>query len=174
MEQLKGKTVFLRVLAITDLEVLLRIENNTAFWSLSDVTNPFSEQMMLQYLESAQLDIQEVKQQRFAICETESKEIIGFVELFDFDSLHKRVGVGIIIEETAKRNKGYGAEALGLLLKYVKEQLALHQVYANVLEDNMPSVALFEKCDFQRVGLKKEWRCIEGVFKNEILYQKII
>ena len=89
MEQLKGKTVFLRVLAITDLEVLLRIENNTAFWSLSDVTNPFSEQMMLQYLESAQLDIQEVKQQRFAICETESKEIIGFVDLFDFDSLHK-------------------------------------------------------------------------------------
>ncbi len=171
MGQIDGETVFLRRLVITDLEALLRIENNTEFWALSDIKSPFSRQMMLQYLEDEQLDIKEVNQLRFAICEIMSKEIIGFVDLFDFAPLHQRVGVGILIEKRAKRNKGYGAEALMLLLQYTKEQLGIHQVYANVLEDNIASIALFEKLDFQRIGIKKEWRCIDGVFKNEILYQ---
>ena len=95
------------------------------------------------------------------------------VDLFDFDPKHLRAGIGIIIKNPLDRNKGIGAEALELLINYAFSVLDLRQVYANILEDNAASIHLFEKLGFERVGVKKDWIRWGGVFKNELLYQKI-
>lgn len=174
MERIKGISIFLRALELTDLAVLLRIENNQAFWHLSDTTSAFSKELMQEYLSNAKATIDQAKQYRFAICKNESREVVGLVDLFDYDALHKRAGVGILIENVQNRKKGYATEALSLLLDYTKDSLGLHQVYANILEDNEPSIALFEKRGFRKIGTKKEWRSIGGKFKNELLYQYIL
>jgi len=174
MERIEGNTIFLRSLVISDLEVLLRIENNKAFWYLSDTTSEFSEEVMLDYLANAQEAITKIQQYRFAICDVKTQHIVGLVDLYDYDALHQKAGVGILIEDTKHRKKGYATEALSLLLKYAKEQLGLHQLYANILEENTPSISLFEKQGFQQIGNKIDWRRIDGVFKNELLYQYIM
>jgi len=78
-----------------------------------------------------------------------------------------------LIVEPGERNKGAGAEALSLLCDYAFSALDLHQLYANILEDNQASIHLFKKMGFEEIGIKKEWIRTSKGFKNEIMYQKI-
>lgn len=172
MPILKGKYCKLRALEPKDLDFLYVLENDTEIWEISNTLKPYSRAVLKNYLENAHRDIYEVKQLRLCICNPKD-ESVGFIDLFDFDPKHGRAGIGIIILNTANRNKGVGAEALSLLLEYTFSVLELHQVYANILEDNLVSIHLFEKLGFQRVGVKKDWIRWDGKFKNELLYQKL-
>jgi diamine N-acetyltransferase len=128
--------------------------------------------MIDQYVLNAYKDIYEVKQLRLII-ETNKGIPLGMIDLFDFDFKNKRAGVGVVIKNTEDRQKGYGKEALLLLVKYSFNRLDLHQLYCNILEDNIPSIKLFENVGFKRVGLKKDWNYSDGKFKNEFLLQLI-
>ena len=113
-----------------------------------------------------------MKQLRLCICDNDDKSI-GLIDLFDFDPKNRRVGIGIVIARPEDRNKGLGAEALSLLCNYAFSILDVHQLYANILEENTASIYLFEKMGFQKIGVKKEWIRTNNGFKNEIMFQKI-
>ena len=98
---------------------------------------------MKQYLDNAHQDIYEAKQLRLVIS-SYSNEVLGLIDLFDFDPRNNKVGVGVLILDK-ERGKNYASEAMELLLSYTFKNLRVHQVYANVLEDNEASVKLFEK-----------------------------
>ena len=169
---LEGKHCSLRALEPEDLDFLYVLENDVEVWEVSNTLRPYSRAVLKTYLENASRDIYEVKQLRLCVC-NDKQELIGLVDLFDFDPKHLRAGIGIIIKNPLDRNKGIGAEALELLINYAFSVLDLRQVYANILEDNTASIHLFEKLGFERVGVKKDWIRWGGVFKNELLYQKI-
>ena len=172
MLKLNGDKVYLRALEAEDLQFLYELENNPEIWEISGTLTPYSKHVLKKYLENAHRDIFEVKQLRLCICNKENRPI-GLIDLFDFDPKHRRAGVGLIISEEGDRKQGAGSEALSLLTKYAFSILGLHQIFANVSEDNKASISLFEKLGFQRVGLKKEWIRSGDIYKNEIMYQKI-
>ncbi len=172
MLNLKGKHIYLRALEPLDLDFLYQLENNTSVWEVSGTISPYSKAVLQLYLDNAHRDIYEVKQLRLCIC-SNNHEVIGLIDLFDFDPKNKKAGLGLIILNEKDRNKGLGGEAISLFCEYVFSALDLHQVYANILEDNLASIHLFEKSGFVQVGIKKDWIYSDAVFKNEILYQKI-
>lgn len=171
MLTLKGTSIYLRALEPEDLDFLYEIENNEAIWELSNTQAPYSKYILKQYLQNAYQDIYQSKQLRLVISTSEQK--IGLIDLFDFDPMHKRAGLGIIINQNENRGKGYGAEALKLLVTYAFECLCLHQVYANINNDNLQSIAVFERANFTLSGIKKEWNYSSGKYKDELLYQLI-
>lgn len=173
MYSLKTEHIYLRALEPTDLDFLFKLENDTDIWEISGTTTPYSKQILKLYLENAHRDIYDVKQLRLCICATKDDRIVGLVDLYDFDPKNKRAGIGIIILENENRNLGYGAQTLELLCGYSRVTLEMHQLYCCILEDNLPSIRLFEKLGFLKVGVKKDWILANGMFKNEILYQKI-
>src|SRR5690606_29614188 len=124
------------------------------------------------YLDNAHRDIYEVKQLRLCICGMDGKAV-GLIDLFDFDPKHRRAGVGVVIARPGDRNKGMGSEALSLLCGYAFSVLDLHQLYANILSENLESIQLFEKMGFEKVGVKKQWIRSSTGFKDEIMFQKI-
>jgi diamine N-acetyltransferase len=156
-----------------DLEFLYQLENNELVWEVSNTTAPYSKFILKQYLENSYKDIFEAKQLRLVICVSDSDKPIGCVDLFDFVPKHKRVGVGIIISSKQDLQKGYASEALKMICNYVFTHLNLHQVYANITEDNKPSISLFENAKFKKVGIKLDWIYAFGKFKNELLYQLV-
>ncbi len=172
MLSLKGDHIYLRALEPSDLDFLYQLENDTAIWEISGTLKPYSKKVLQLYLDNAHRDIYEVKQLRLCICRKDH-ECIGLIDLFDFDPKHRRAGIGIVISNPDDRNKGLGAEALSLLCSYAFSTLDLHQLYANILEENKASIHLFEKLGFERIGIKKEWIRTSTGFKNEIMFQKI-
>ncbi|MHA7941459.1 GNAT family N-acetyltransferase [Formosa sp. 3Alg 14/1] len=172
MVTLKGEHIFLRALEPEDLDFIHEVENNEAIWELSNTQTPYSRYLIKQYLDESHLDIYEVKQLRLVISDYDNN-VIGLIDIFDFDFRNRKAGIGILITDEAKRAKGYGSEALSLLVNYCFNQLQLHQVYCNISEDNEASLKLFKNLEFQIIGLKKDWNLVHGVYKNEFLLQLI-
>ena len=167
-----GQKINLRALEPEDLQFLFDTENDESFWELSNTQTPFSKFLLKQYLENAHLDIFEAKQLRLIIEENTNNQPIGMIDLFDFNPQHKRAGVGILIQNEYQQ-KGFASEALSLFIQYCFTHLNLHQLYANITSDNTKSSALFNKHQFKKVGVKKDWIFTNTTFKDEILYQLI-
>lgn len=172
MVKLQGNQIYLRALEQKDLEFLYKLENNTEVWEVSGTITPYSKDVLQLYLDNAHRDLFDVKQLRLVIC-SKHHEALGLIDLFDFEPIHKRAGLGIIVLDEQQRNKGIGSEAISLLCTYVFEVLDLRQVYANILEENEVSIHLFKKLGFVQVGIKKDWIRTKDSYKNEILFQKI-
>lgn len=173
MITLKGENIFLRALEPSDLDYLYNLENDESLWEVSNNTTPYSKHILNQYLENSHRDIYDVKQLRLVICKVENETVVGFIDLFDFDPKHNRVGVGIVIFPEADKRKGYASEALKLTCDYALTHLNVHQIFAGITEENKGSIQLFEKAGFERSGIKKDWIFAEGKFKSEYFYQLI-
>ncbi len=90
------ESLFLRALEPKDLDLLFEIENEDEFWKYANRTEPYSKDLLNSYIKQQHQDIFEVKQKRFVLSDG-SSSALGFVDLFDFEPLHRRAGVGIVI-----------------------------------------------------------------------------
>ena len=97
MKTLRGEHIFLRALELSDLDFLYKLENDESLWEVSNTTTPYSKYILKLYLENSHRDIYDVKQLRLVICKNDDETAVGFIDLFDFDPKHSRVGVGIVI-----------------------------------------------------------------------------
>jgi diamine N-acetyltransferase len=173
MITLKGTNIYLRALEPEDLDFLHAVENDERIWEVSNTQTPYSKFLIKRYLENAQQDIYEAKQLRLAICKDREFRAVGLIDLFDFDPRNQRAGVGIIVKDTGDRNLGIGSEALELLIKYAFGPLNLHQLFANIDVNNEPSITLFTKFGFEKIGVKTDWNLVGGKYKDEALFQLI-
>jgi diamine N-acetyltransferase len=146
----------LRALEPDDLEFLYALENDPDIWGVSDTLAPVSRHVLHEYLEHASADFYVVRQLRLVVTTEISGPPVGVVDLFDFDPLHQRAGVGITIL-AKEREKGYAKQALELLKKHARNALRLHQVYATVGVDNTASLSLFASAGFREVGTRQAW-----------------
>ena len=161
----------LRALEPNDLELIYEVENDKSLWVYSNTASPFSRYTLKKFIENSHLDIIEHKQLRLVI--TDDEQSYGFIDLYDYDSINRRVGVGIIIFKKY-RSKGIGLSSLQLTENYLLEHVPIHQVYANISSTNKESISLFEKSNFVNVGLKKDWIFYNNKFNDELLFQKIL
>jgi diamine N-acetyltransferase len=173
MITLKGEKIYLRALEPEDLEFVFAIENDESIWEVSNTQTPYSRFLIKQYLENAHQDIYEAKQLRLAICEKDSGQAFGLIDLFDFDPKNHRAGIGVVIQNETDRSRGVGKEALGLLIDYAFKQLNLHQLYANIGVNNEISLKLFTTFGFQKIGIKKDWVYLRGQYYDEAIFQLI-
>jgi len=171
VNRLENKTISLRAPEPEDLDLLYLWENNTEVWQISGTLVPFSRYVLKQYLENAGKDIYEMKQLRLIIQLNSNKRPVGAIDLFDFDPIHRRAGIGILIAEPSDRRKGYAREALETVTNYCFQVLLLHQIYCNIASDNQTSLKLFTSAGFIVVGEKKEWLKTAAGFEGELLLQ---
>jgi diamine N-acetyltransferase len=167
-----GKIRF-RALEPEDIDVLFEWENDAEIWEISNTFEPYSKYILAKYIKDSQRDIYESKQVRMII-ETVDGKAVGAIDLFDFDPFHFRAGIGILIHDKKDRRLGYASDALQLLCQYATNYLRLHQLYANIGEDNLASIHLFKSAGFELIGTKKDWRRTLDGWKNELMFQKIL
>ena len=172
MQVLKNHIITLRALEPEDLNLLFSTENDSDFWEVSSTQTPFSKFILKKYLANAQQDIYEARQLRLVIMNTATNENLGLIDLFDFNPQHQRAGIGILILKEFQ-NMGFASESLKMITQYAFNHLNLHQVYANIPADNKKSLVLFEKLNFVKIGIQKDWMFSEGSFKDVHLYQLI-
>jgi diamine N-acetyltransferase len=175
LPRLDSSRLRLRAPEPEDLELLYEWENHTPTWQVSNTLAPFSKFVLRQYLETAHRDIFEAKELRLMIDLKKNKNqflTIGTLDLFDYDPLNMRAGVGILIAASENRREGYAYEALQMIDDYAFSILQLHQLYCNIPENNVPSLNLFQKAGYEIVGIKKDWiRDGQGWLDEYILQQ---
>jgi diamine N-acetyltransferase len=170
---MKYKDIRLRALEPEDLELLYSWENNLSYWILSSTVVPFSKYTLKLYLENSHKDIYETGQLRLMIEHIADNATIGTIDIFDFDSFHKRAGVGILIANEDYRRKGFASMALKCLIDYCFSTLQLHQLFCNILANNCESMDLFKKTGFVQSGIKKDWIKTPDGYLDEYLFQLI-
>jgi diamine N-acetyltransferase len=168
---MKYKEIKLRALEPEDLELLYEWENNNDYWVISNTVSPFSKYTLKRYIENSHKNIYETGQLRLMIEHISDKQTIGTIDIFDFDSFHKRAGIGILIANKSYRRKGFASMALTCLTDYCFKTLLLHQLYCNILENNCESIDLFRKLGFLEMGKKKDWIRTDEGYLSEIMFQ---
>jgi diamine N-acetyltransferase len=170
---IKSEHIYLRALESSDLETIYASENDPSIWKVSNTLTPYSKDVLELYLQTAHQDIYINKQLRLMICLNSTGEPLGTIDLFEFEPMHFRVGLGVLIFETF-RKKGYASEAIELVKKYASETLFMNQLFCNISSSNTESASLFEKCGFSKIGTKKQWnRVAVNQFEDEWMYQLI-
>jgi len=168
---MKKEEFHLRALEQSDLDFLFNLENDVRLWKVSNTLLPFSRKTLSSYINNAHEDIFSIKQQRFVLSDSQQNPL-GLIDLYDFDPVHHRAGVGIVIHSDFRGN-GLAKKGLELLEKIAFNNLQLHQLFACVGSDNASSLQLFEKLGYVMTGVKKEWNFYDHKFHDEILFQKI-
>ncbi|MDO5105149.1 GNAT family N-acetyltransferase [Capnocytophaga sp.] len=166
------KNCKLRALEPEDIDFLYVLENDEDLWEVSQTQIPFSKHLLRNYIENASQDIYQAKQFRYVIY-LDDNQLVGCIDLYDFDPKNKRACVGIAILHPY-RKQGYAQKALENLISHSKKNLDLYQLIAYISEDNLASKRLFNKLNFRTYGLKKDWIFSQGTFKDVYIYQKIL
>lgn len=170
---MRGIKTLLRPIEPADIAVLYAWENDVNNWQVSGTLTPYSKLVLQNYLSNSAYDIHTTKQVRFVIT-THNNTPIGTIDLFDYNPLHARAGVGILIGNADYRQQGYASDALQTLINYATHTLLLHQLYANISVRNTPSIQLFTHLNFKCVGIKKQWNKTATGFDDEGMYQLLI
>jgi len=162
---LKGSSVMLRPARRDDLDILLRWANDaeTTRWLLIDPPmTRAAESVWLEYILTSATD-------RLFVIYTAGGTPIGTITLGQISSKHRKARVGIAIFEKASRNRGYGTEAMELVLDYSFNTLGLHRVELDVFEDNASAIRSYKKCGFVSEGIVRECYIKNGKFVTVLL-----
>lgn len=172
MLKFKGEHIYLRALEPEDIDFLDQVENDESLWYLSNTIQPYSRYILKEYLKNAQQDVFEAKQLRLVIFSNDDVRL-GLVDLYDFDPINKRVGLGIVIHSEGNKRKGFGKEAVQLMINYAFNTLDLHQIYVGITENNESSLKLFNSLNFAHTGTKTDWVKTYSGYLNELHFQLI-
>ncbi len=87
---------------------------------------------------------------------------IGFAELDGIAWKRTDAWIGIGIGDRNYWGKGYGADALRILMRYAFTELDLHRLSLSVFEYNRRAIRLYEKLGFRNEGRKRQFFQREG------------
>lgn len=162
MEIFQGK-IKLRALEPEDMELLRATVNDPEMermvvgWSF-----PISKQQQLDWYNRS---MGNPNHQRFAV--EYNGQFVGISTLTDIDWKNRSAFHGIKLTQDTPKGQGIGFDAVVAIMKYAFEELQLNRLYGGILEYNIPSKKLYEKC-----GWKVEGRYRQCVFKNNTYYDE--
>lgn len=161
--------VCLRAMEPEDLDALYRIENDRDVWDVGENNVPYSRYILHDYIANASADIYADKQVRMVV-ENEEGLLVGVADVVNFCPSHARAEVSIVICRE-HRKKGYARAAIRQIMEYALRTLHLHQLYAVVREDNMPSLNLFSSLGFKSKMVLEDWLFDGKDYHNAVVMQ---
>lgn len=111
--------------------------------------------------------------QFFEIVDKQTDEAIGRTILFDIDHIDRRAMVGIVIGEKTYWGKGYGQDALKLILDYGFNILNLNNIMLGTFEFNQRALSSYKKIGFKEIGRRRQGRIIAGK-KYDVIFMDIL
>jgi RimJ/RimL family protein N-acetyltransferase len=105
----------------------------------------------------------------FTIVEKASDRAVGRCLLMGVDPVDRRAMCGIFIGEKEVWGKGYGTEALALLLDYGFNLLNLNSIELGVFAFNQRAIASYRRLGFKEIGVRRQFRIIAGRAYDAVL-----
>ena len=96
-------------------------------------------------------------------------QLIGTCQLVGVDRIHRSAGLQIRIGAAPMRRRGYGTEAVRLLVRHGFNDLNLHRIELGVFAHNEAALRAYEKAGFVVEGCRREAVWIDGRFCDLVL-----
>jgi RimJ/RimL family protein N-acetyltransferase len=170
-----GKLVRLKAQdAQTMAEAYSKWSRDAEFFRLQDSypARTFSVKKAKEWLEKDQ-EKERQDQFPFAIYRLEDDHLLGDIGLGGIEWTHGDAWVGIGLGEREVWGKGYGTDAMRIILRYAFTELNLHRVSLNVFEYNPRAIRSYEKAGFVHEGRMREMLHRDGKRWN-IVYMGIL
>lgn len=104
----------------------------------------------------------------FFIVTLEEDKLIGTISLEKINNINRTATLGIFIGNKEYLSKGFGTEAINLILDYGFNYLNLNAINLNVMEFNPRAIKCYEKCGFKQYGRRRKCRFINGKYYDII------
>lgn len=104
----------------------------------------------------------------FVIVDLNNDKMFGTISLENINHINKTATLGIFIGENDYRSKGYGTEAIKLILEYGFKYLNLNNIKLDVMEFNKRAIACYKKCGFKEIGKRRKCKFINGKYYDTI------
>ena len=159
---LLGRRVLLRAPVEGDAREFIALNRASLWFHRGLVAPPTDEPRFLEYLERCRRP----DAASFLICLTQSKAIAGAINLSQiFRGGFQNAYLGYFMGASFT-GKGYGTEALQLMLRHAFKDLKLHRVEANIQPGNVASIAMVQRAGFVREGYSKRYLKICGKWRD--------
>ena len=149
LKKLIGDNIYLSPISVDDVEQYAEMVNNIkvsvglGYLSYTNIIDFESEKEFL---------ISVKKEKRFAVRLLENDELLGNVGFKSVGEIHRTAEMGIMLGNPKYQRKGYGMEAINLLLDYGFSFLNLRNISLNVFEYNEVAYNLYKKIGFKEAG----------------------
>jgi RimJ/RimL family protein N-acetyltransferase len=150
---LQGEKVYLRPFEKEDVEALYTSLFDPEVRRLTGTQKVFSHLEIEQYLERISLDNNRVD---LLIVLQEDDQTIGDIALNDLDLKNRSANIRVAINSQKNFGRGYGTEAMRLMLGYGFGVLNLHRIELDVFSFNERAIHTYEKLGFMKEGIKRD------------------
>ena len=149
LKALVGDNVYLSPISVDDVEEYAEMVNDIkvsvglGYLSYTNIIDFESEKEFL---------ISVKKEKMFAVRLLENDNLLGNVGFNSVDLLNRTATMGIMLGNSNYQRKGYGIEAVKLILDYGFSFLNLRNISLNVFEYNEVAYNLYKKIGFKEAG----------------------
>ena len=105
----------------------------------------------------------------FAIEDIETKAYIGGCGIQEVNWLSRVATVGIMIGDKEYWGKGYGTDAMKVLIDFIFNKMNIRKIRLSTFSFNMRARKSYEKCGFEVEGILKDEIFKDGKYYDEII-----
>ena len=168
-KKIVGKKVYLSPRSVDDAEkYLVWLNDYEVTKYIPQYTKILGLEAEREYLSKTNTD-----EYNFAIVDSETDELIGSTGLMHVDNINRTAELGIFIGDGDHLSKGYGSEAIMLLLNYGFNFLNLNNIYLKHYSFNARAHRAYEKCGFKEFGVWKNSHYADGEY-SDIVFMNIM
>lgn len=161
---INGKYVRLRSFEKADLEACKKWINDPEIARAVLRVLPVSMHEHIQWYEKI---ISEKNRVTFAIETTKNKQYIGNIGLTNIDWRNRKGNLWVYLDKKVW-SRGYGKEAIVLLVEYAFKSLNLNKIYLDVGVFNEKAVRLYRSAGFKEEGILREDVYIDGHYRDVV------
>jgi len=150
---LEGQQVYLRPVNSADTEVYYQLLHDPDMLRLTGTQQHFTREQIERYIDSKSQDSSSIL---LLIAESDTDEIVGDIALQDISGTNRSANLRIAISASRHQGRGYGSEAIRLLLDYGFGVRNLHRIELHVYAYNERAQHVYRKLGFQQEGIQRD------------------
>ncbi len=148
-----GEKIYLRPVEMEDVNNYVMWLNDEEVRQFLSRITPFNSIREKEWVENLYKDDKSII---LGIVVKESDKLIGNIGIHGISIPNRHAVLGIFIGDKSCWSKGYGTEALNLMLAHGFDQLSLHRIYLSVMSFNPRAIRAYEKAGFVKEGVYRE------------------
>ncbi len=159
--------VYLRAFEPDDYKATLCWHNDNKIWDMVGSPKYYvSSEYEKKWISDAIWSKDQIK---LGICLKESNELIGFGSIIDIDWINRTAHCPSMIGAREYWGKGLASEARMLLLHFAFRERGFKRIWAVILESNIASIRMCEKCGYKSEGILRSSIFKNGSYHNQVL-----